>query len=258
MLYQELFRKKKILEQQIQKLTQTLESYPPGHLVCVRNGKYIKNIHVQDGIRTHIPKKNQDFAETLAAKKYLSAQLEDLQHEQKAVDSFLKHYQNYTPKIQQLIENPAYCESILSAFKPLSEELAEWEREPYSKNSFHPEQLRHACLSGHIVRSKSEVLIDQALFAHRIPFRYECELRFDELTIYPDFTIRHPETGQIFYWEHFGLMDLPSYSQNAFQKLQIYSLHGCIPSINLITSYETKDNPLTTETIEQLIQQYFL
>ena len=79
-----------------------------------------------------------------------------------------------------------------------------------------------------------------------------------EIRFYPDFTIRHPENGQLFYWEHFGLMDSPSYSQNAFQKLQIYSAHGYIPSINLITTFETKQKPLNAKTIDNILQQYFL
>lgn len=258
MLYQELLTRKKTLDEQIQKLQQKLTLYPDGHLICVKNGKYVKNIHAKNGTNTYIPKKDFSFAKTLAEKKYLSASLEDLLKEQNAIAAFLKHYYHYTSKVQSLMENPVYREVITSSIKPLSDELASWACAVYDKNSSHPEQLRHSCFSGHSVRSKSEALIDQALFFHQIPFRYECVLKLDDLTFYPDFTIRHPETGQFIYWEHFGLMDSPSYSQSAFQKLQIYSSHGYIPTINLITSYETRNHPLTTEKIENLIQQYFL
>lgn len=186
MLYQELLSRKKTLEEQIYKLNQKLDLYPEGHLLCIKNGKYIKNIHVQDSKNTYIPKKDFAFAQKLAEQKYLSAFLEDLKNEQTSIDSFLNHYQHLTSKVRQLMENPV-----------------------------HPEHLKHPCLSGHLVRSKSELLIDQALFTHQIPFRYECALKLNDLTLYPDFTIRHPETGQFFYWEHFGMMDSPTYSQNA-------------------------------------------
>lgn len=72
------------------------------------------------------------------------------------------------------------------------------------------------------------------------------------------FTIRHPKTGEVFYWEHFGLMDNPTYSKNAYSKLQLYTNHGIIPSIQLITTYETKEHPLTAETIEKIVENYFL
>lgn len=256
MLYQELLTKKRTLEKRIQMLKQKLDLYPPGYLLCVRNGKYIKNIYVKDGVHTHIPKKNLDFAKTLAEKKYFSASLEDLVNEKEAIDSFLKHYKNYIPKTQKLMENSAYHKMITYSIKPLSCELAEWASEPYEKNTSYPEQLRHPCMSGHVVRSKSELLIDQALFTHQIPFRYECPLKLGDLTFYPDFTIRHPESGKVYLWEHFGMMDVPSYSQNAFQKLQLYSTHGYIPTINFITSYETREHPLTIEKVEEIIQQY--
>lgn len=258
MLYQELLSRKKTLEEQIYKPNQKLALYPEGHLLCIKNGKYIKNIHVQDSKHTYIPKKDFAFVQKLAEKKYLSASLEDLKNEQTSIDSFLNHYQHHTSKVRQLMENPAYRKMISASLKPLSDELAAWADEPYERNPSHPEHLKHPCLSGHLVRSKSEVLIDQTLFTHQIPFRYECALKCNDLTLYPDFTIRHPETGQFFYWEHFGMMDSPTYSQNAFQKLQFYSSCGYIPTINLITTYETKEHPLTMETIENLVRQHFL
>lgn len=97
-----------------------------------------------------------------------------------------------------------------------------------------------------------------ALFSHQIPFRYECELILGTHVLYPDFTIRHPKTGNVYYWEHFGLMDNPSYCRNVSLKLQEYSLNGIIPSIQLITTYETNKHPLNPEIIEKIINHYFL
>lgn len=258
MLYQELCIRQNNLENQIRKIEQQLAQYPEGDLICIQNGKYTKNIHLLNKIKKHIPKKNSVFTQQLAEKKYLTARLHDLLTEQKAIHSFFKHYQHYTPEVEQLMHKPAYRNLICSSLKPFSVELAKWAAEPYDKNETHPDQLRHSCLSGHIVRSKSEALIDQALFSHQIPFRYECILQLGEISFYPDFTIRHPQSGQLFYWEHFGLMDSPSYSQNAFQKLQVYNAHGYVPTINLITSFETKQHPLTAKIIETIIQHYFL
>lgn len=79
----------------------------------------------------------------------------------------------------------------------------------------------------------------------------------DEVVLYPDFTIRHPKTGEIFYWEHFGLMDDSNYCKNVLSKLQIYISNGIIPTIQLITTYETKDHPLNMEQVEKIVKQYF-
>lgn len=96
------------------------------------------------------------------------------------------------------------------------------------------------------------------LYTNKIPFRYECALHLGETVIYPDFTIRHPQTGETFYWEHFGLMNKPSYHQSMLAKLQLYTSHNIIPSIQLITTYETQEHPLNPAIVENIINQYFL
>lgn len=133
-----------------------------------------------------------------------------------------------------------------------------WMNEPYEKNPQHPEHLLHATSSGIFVRSKSESIIAMALHQNQIPFRYECLLQLGQASFYPDFTIRHPKTGQLYYWEHFGLIDDPSYRQNAFSKLQIYASYGIYPSIQLITTYETAQSPLNAALVETIINHYFL
>lgn len=53
-------------------------------------------------------------------------------------------------------------------------------------------------------------------------------------------------------------MDDSSYCKKAGSKLQLYMNHGLIPSLNLITTFETKEFPLSSDTIEKIIQNYFL
>ena len=73
-----------------------------------------------------------------------------------------------------------------------------------------------------------------------------------------DFTIRHPITGEMVYWEHFGLMDEEEYRNSVYKKLKFYCDNGIIPSINLITTYETKQHPLDANHVEAIIKEYFL
>lgn len=83
-------------------------------------------------------------------------------------------------------------------------------------------------------------------------------LQLGDSIVYPDFTIKHIATGDIYYWEHFGMMDNTKYAQNACSKLQLYTSNGIIPTIHLITTYETKEHPLSSEDIEKIIEHYFL
>ena len=108
------------------------------------------------------------------------------------------------------------------------------------------------------MRSKSESLIAMNLYIQKVPYRYECELKLGSITLYPDFTLRHPSTGKIFYWEHFGIMDTPEYQKNAVDKVSLYMRHGIYPQDRLIITYETKEHPLDTNHIQQLIEFNFL
>lgn len=78
------------------------------------------------------------------------------------------------------------------------------------------------------------------------------------MTIYPDFTIRHPRDGRLFYWEHFGLANDISYVRKMNYKMELYTSNDIIPSVNLIVTYETSENPLSFEMVEMLVKYYFL
>ena len=157
-----------------------------------------------------------------------------------------------------LLDTSCYSKHLESYFKPISTEIQKWMEAPYEKNSKHPENLKHISLFGHKVRSKSESLIDLCLQNYNIPFRYECALHLDEYTFYPDFMIWSPRDNCIIYWEHFGMMDDAKYANHVFNKLQIFSQYGYIPTINLITTFETKENPLTYDMVENVIKMYLL
>lgn len=258
-IYNKILKKLQQLDKEINSLQTLLASYPPGQLVCSRNGKYYKWYQSCEHSQKYIPKSNRQLAEKLAEKKYLSLRLEDMLNEQNALLSYLK--ERHVPSqdtFLQLTNADEYQNLFSHSFVPLSQELTYWMSAPYLKNTSHPEKLIYKSSSGNLLRSKSESIIDMLLHINKIPFRYECALQLNETTYFPDFTIRHPVTGKIYYWEHFGLMDNPDYCKRTFSKLENYTLHGIIPSIQLITTFETGENPLSVDTVQILISHYFL
>ena len=100
--------------------------------------------------------------------------------------------------------------------------------------------------------------ITNALYTHQIPFRYECMITLGFHKLHPDFTIRHPATGKIYLWEHYGTADDPRYMNDSLDKQKLYIANGFIPSTNLILTYETQNTPLTMDTIERVIREYYL
>ena len=247
------------LEQQITSTKSQINSLPKGDFFCSRNGKYYKWYHTDGKHQTLIPKKQRTYAEQLVQRKYLLLKLDELKRKRDAINTHISTLDNIPNHAEQLFyKNEEYERLLSSMFAPDDQELLEWLQEPYEKNTKYPEQLIHKTLSGNYVRSKSEEIIDMALSVHKIPFRYECALQLGEIIVYPDFTIRHPKTGEIYYWEHLGLIDEPHYCNNALSKLQRYISYGLIPTHRLITTYETKECPLDSRFVMKTIETYFL
>lgn len=258
MFYEKLTKRNKQIDSQIIALQQEIAKLPVGDLHCTHNGSYIKWFNHHKGQAFYIPKSKRSFAEQLAIRKYLSTLIEELQIEKNAINSYIECInQNKNPAEKLLQEDSCFQPLLAPYFNSHNIDIDAWLSEPYETNPSHPEYLIHKTIAGCNVRSKSESLIVSALYTNHIPFRYECALQLGEITLFPDFTILHPQTKKIYYWEHFGMMNNPDYAHSAYKKLQLYSEHNIIPSINLIMTFETPDNPLDYEILEHTIQFYF-
>lgn len=258
MLYERAKKEVEAISEQISSIKCQLEAFPPGKLICCNHKTHTKWYHKNQEQKSYISKANRQLAEQLAQKKYLSSLLQDLEKEQKALTMYLNHHPDLLQSESLLTKHPEYQELLPKNHISLSKELSDWMISPYNKNTSHPEALIHKGGADTYLRSKSEVLIDLTLRKYNIPFRYECELVLNDTIIFPDFTIRHPHTGEYYYWEHFGLMDSLSYTDRTVSKLRLYTSNGIVPGNNLITTYETKNIPLTIQTIEKTIEFYFL
>ena len=188
--------------------------------------------------------------------------LEKLQAEEKTLQTYIDKYQknvmSLTNPEEFLNEESRYYPYLKSEYKPVDKKIEAWLKEPYNTCTTHMELLKHKASDGKYVRSKSEAIIDNYLYDNNIPFKYECELILGKQIVYPDFTIMHPKTGEIYYWEHCGLMDDERYVDMLCKKLKEYTNNGIFPSVNLILTYETGENPLSIDEVKNLIKYYFL
>ena len=244
------------LGKEISTIQARLKQLPEGKLLCTRNGTHIKWYHSDGHIQTYIPKNNRKFAEQLAERRYLSHLLEEDIQEQSAIQMYLRHHPKNTAD-EMLKQSSIYKELLSPVFQSTSQNIQDWVNSPYEKNEKYPERLIFETNFGISVRSKSEAIIAMMLQSNKIPFRYECALEMEKTKIYPDFTIMHPRSGEIFYWEHFGMMDVEEYVKQAVSKLQLYMRNGYLLSQNLIITSETKEKPFTPMDAEKVVQRYF-
>lgn len=260
-------KKRKVLESKMMYLESALERLPKGKLTCARNGsneQYAKWYVSKGKGRVYLPKTERVLAEQLALRKLYTAQLQQLRHESELLRNYeLYHKENvYSKEIENLLSQKSpYYELLKNSIADSRRNVAYikmWQEAEYQTNCSHPEHLQHKSLKGERLRSKSEVIIANALYMNHIPYRYECELVLGDTTLYPDFTILHPETQEIYYWEHFGMMHQTAYRENTVQKLRLYGEYEIFPFHQLITTYESESVALDSEMIQRIIDMYFL
>lgn len=208
MIYEQALKEKQRLDIEIAAINSKLTKFPPGNLFFCHDKSRCKWYRSDGRTQHYISKKNRSFAEQLTLKKNLTYLRDDLLQEKEALERYLNNHPNLEKAPSLLSQQSEYREFLLPYFSPISEELVKWQNEEFEHNPQYPEQLNQPTLSGKFVRSKSEVLIDSLLFKYHLPYRYECALFIDNKIFYPDFTIKHPSTGKIYYWEHFGMMDV--------------------------------------------------
>jgi hypothetical protein len=111
-----------------------------------------------------------------------------------------------------------------------------------------------------MVRSKSEVIIADHLARRGIEYAYERPLKIDGVTKFPDFTVEDIESGVTVYWEHCGMLHVPSYRHRWEQKLAWYKANGILPHEDgggkkgtLLITRDEPNGSIDSARIEKLI-----
>lgn len=257
MSYNTILGEKESLGKELVQIEKKLLKMPEGCLVCVRVRHAVKWYHHMNGKRIYIPKSNRKLAVQLAAKRYLQSRKKDIIRKLRGINLYLQTNNPELDRATKVLKDPCCADLLSDIQKPISREIALWEQAPYIKNTKYPQQLRVQTANGLVVRSKSESIIALYLYTHRIPFHYEEVLTLGGVDLYPDFTLRHPQTGETLYWEHIGRPDDAIYRASFLEKLDLYIAHGIIPDQNLILTWETGENPLSAEEVKNKIQRHF-
>lgn len=135
---------------------------------------------------------------------------------------------------------------------------------PQAKGSlFLQEGLIHRTSTGIAVRSKSELIIYEALRQAGYLPEYEKSLTLGGRTRYPDFTIEDDISGLTIYWEHLGLLDRPKYRRRWEAKLAWYKANGILPAEEgggpegtLITTTESTAGGFDFTTVQDAIRNH--
>lgn len=127
-----------------------------------------------------------------------------------------------------------------------------WANEPYEKSDYRPEGRRFMTSAGFKVRSKSEQHIVEQLVNYGVPFRYEQVIRVNDVSYSADFTFRETN-GDLFFWEHAGMMDDLGYVSRHRRKMDVFERIGIVPWKNLIITYDV-DGVINVPLIKSIIE----
>ncbi len=249
----------RMIDRELIRLNRKLAACPEGKLWIVQNGKYYSYYYKPEGsTRVYLGKDQRELARRLAYKKYLELKIQDLEAKKEALIHYDEKYlSHFDQAARYLLENEGAARLLRECFPVAEAPLAVWAARPEARDAPYQENRIIECNSGHMVRTKSEALIANTLFEARIPFRYEDPLVLGNETVYPDFTIRHPQTGEYIYWEHFGMVDQLKYKSRWINALNNYASSGYYPFYNLIATTETGDMPLDAGQISVMMDYFF-
>lgn len=128
------------------------------------------------------------------------------------------------------------------------------------------EKLIHRSRRGTPLRSKSEVIIDDALAARGVEAGYEVPFFSTDGQNYrlPDFTIEDQAIGRTIIWEHCGMLSDGGYLKRWENKLRWYRENGVLPfeegggdRATLVVTYDDERGGIDGRKIDALIEELF-
>jgi exodeoxyribonuclease V alpha subunit len=117
--------------------------------------------------------------------------------------------------------------------------------------------LIHRTAENVLVRSKSEVVVADILSKLGVSYEYEKRLESQKNPKdfrLPDFTVSYE--GDVFYWEHLGMLSVPSYAESWKRKEAWYRANGFADQ--LITSEDRPDGGIDAAEIERIARKRIL
>lgn len=209
-------------------------------------------------VTDHIPNENLDIVKSVLQSKYerdirklaisRKRKLSKL-HVLADQNGFEEIYKNIHPYRQMHIK------PIVDSYE---NRIKKWKSIPYTTLGFKDSDKKFKTKNGLTVRSKTERTLTDLFDSYGLTYKYEYPIYINGRTRYVDFAFLDPNSDQIIYWEHFGMMNNPQYSVAAYKKLIEYDKNGIRQGHNLIVTYEDSDNDLDYDYVNMLIKRYLL
>ena len=249
---QEIARIKPKLEKSLQKSAET-----EGYLVLSNSHGRQQYHYVDHEKKKHyISTKNMKLITTLAQKSYDHALRKELLKQETQIHKILKLLpsQNLSDIYKNL--DPRRKSLVTPHFLTDEQYVERWLSIKYEGKPGYDDDLKYTTNRGEKVRSKSEKIIADKLYALGIPYRYEYPVHIKGFgTVYVDFVILDVKARKEIYYEHFGKMDDPDYINRNLPKLQSFPQNDIILGKNFIATFESSKHPFDISTLEIILEK---
>lgn len=176
---------------------------------------------------TYMPREDDVLARRLVQKDYDQRVLEKAKHELRLIENFTTTLEkNSTDTVLDSLDEKR--KSLIKPATLTEAQYAElWQNQPYRKKKIEDTNHKLITDNGEFVRSKSEIIIANALKSQNVPYRYE-----------------------------FPLVIETAYAERAVERLAFYSANGYFPGKNLIITMESKNSSVNSQEINRIINEY--
>ena len=251
-------KRTKLLSQTIEALDKKLESFPDGRINVGHHKGGVHFILIIGNAKVRYMNKNdKDLIELLIQKEYIKKVLISAEKESAALNKFIKAFPDVTAECVY----DHLSEERKRIAKPIivgdDQYTAKWLAEPYKRKPFSKDAPKFYTLKGERVRSKSEVIIADRLYAKGIPYKYECPLKVGKEVIHPDFTILRMSDRKVLYHEHCGKMGDPDYTKDIPGRANKYMRNGIFQGDRLFYTFESADCPLDVKALDDFIEKNY-
>ncbi len=247
-----------LLTKTIDALEKKIKAFPEGSIKVKKTdyGVYYC-LKLADKTDRHLTYEDNDLIKQLIQKSYLKEALAAARKEKNTLGKIKDNYPQQTLEEVYSTLSDERKEYAVPIIPGDAEAANKWLAEPDFGRNLISIETGFYTLKGEHVRSKSEVIIADRLYAKGIPYKYECTLRIGNRVIHPDFTILRLSDRKIIYHEHCGMMDDPNYSKDMVNRINLYSTADIYLGDRLFCTFETSETPLDIRLLDELIEKNF-
>ena len=253
-----LKKRTELLSRTIDRLDEKIDSLPEGSIRVKHKAGTFHYLYYQgDKTIKYLRKNDSETIKNLIQKKYLKLVQKAAKQEVKALSKAIELYPK--TRMERVYEElPSELKEHALPIIPDDDQFAaKWQAEPFKPKPFRKDAPKLYTLKGERVRSKSEVIIADRLFAKGIPYKYECPLRVGNGIIHPDFTILRMSDRKVVYYEHCGKMGDHGYVSDMLDRVDLYAHENIYVGDRLFLTFESEDHPFDLSYLDDFIEKNY-